>query len=211
MKKGFLITLEGNEGCGKSTQIQYLNRYLRKRGFRTYVTREPGGTRVSQAVRTILLDNKNKAMTPVCETMLYMAARAQLVEEVILPKLKSGTLVLCDRWLDATVAYQGYGSGVDRKWIHAIGRVATRGVSPKLTLLLDLPLTCGLRRAKSFKKADRMEEKALAYHRKVRAGYLRILKAEPRRVKRIAIRESDTIWVVSEKIKNEVDRVLGRT
>lgn len=209
-KKGILITLEGSEGCGKSTQIKLLRQYLKKEGYSVYLTREPGGTHIGNMVRHILLDPKNKEMTPECETLLYMASRAQLIEEVVRPKLAEGKIVLCDRWLDATLAYQGYGGGVNIEWIRALGRVATAGVSPKLTILMDLPVEVGLKRATSFKAADRMEQKKSLYHKKVHAGYIEIARREPRRIKQLKIRENDTIWVVHEKIKKIIHNVLSK-
>ncbi len=208
MGKGLLITLEGNEGAGKSTQIKLLQDYLKKKGVPVFLTREPGGTAIGDGIRQILLDNKNKSMTPTVETLLYMASRAQLVEEVILPQLKAGKMVLCDRWLDATVAYQGYGAGVDVKWIESLGQKATQGIQPILSLFLDLPLEIGLKRAKSHKPADRMEKKAFLFHQKVRKGYLAIAKKEPRRFKRLSILESDSIQVVHEKIIKALNNVL---
>ncbi len=199
--KGILITLEGNEGCGKSTQIRLLHGFLRKKGIPVYSTREPGGTRVGDAIRDVLLDPANKKMTPDCETLLYMAARAQLVTEVILPKLKAGFVVLCDRWLDATLAYQGYGAGVDVDWIKYLGKKATGGIEPSLTLFLDLPLLTGLRRAKSHKQADRMEKKDILFHKKVRRGYEAIAKKEPQRFRWIRISENESIGSVHEKVK----------
>ncbi len=208
MKKGILITLEGNEGCGKSTQIKLLYDYLKKKGKKVFLTREPGGTRVGDAIRTVLLDNKNKSLTPVSETLLYMASRAQLVREVIMPRLKKGEIILCDRWSDATVAYQGFGGDVDAKWIQSLADKATEGIKPRLSLFLDLPLEVGLRRAVSHKKADRMEKKNILYHQKVRQGYDWIARREPRRFRRVVISPMDTIEAVHEKIKKEVSRVL---
>jgi dTMP kinase len=156
-----------------------------------------------------LLDPANRGITPLVETLLYMASRAQLVEEVIKPKLRQGKIVLCDRWLDATVAYQGYGGGVDVRWIQALGEPVTQGVSPRLSIFLDLPLEAGLRRARSHKAADRMERKRLSYHQKVRRGYTAIAKAEPVRFRIVKIKESDPIRTVHEKILEAVRRVLG--
>ena len=207
-RKRILITLEGNEGSGKSTQIRLLHHYLKKKGYPVFLTREPGGTRISDGIRSILLDNRNKKMTAICETLLYMASRNQLVEEVIKPKLKKGIIVLCDRWLDATVAYQGYGAGVDVRWIRSLGKIVTGGVRPTRTLFMDLPLLCGLRRAKSYKDADRMERKALLFHKKVRKGYWRVAKEEARRFKWIRIKEKDSISQVHEKIKEALCDVL---
>ena len=210
MKKGILITLEGNEGSGKSTQIKLLYEYLKKRGKRVFLTREPGGTSVSDGIRAVLLDNKNKRMTALTETLLYMASRAQLVEEVIKPRLKRGEIVLCDRWLDATLAYQGYAGGVDKKWIEGLGNVATQGIRPGLTLFLNLPLQIGLRRAISHKKADRMERKNTRYHEKVRKGYLAIAKKEPRRFRLLPVGEKDPVRAVHEKIKIIVQNAISK-
>src|SRR3989338_7162458 len=208
MKKGMLITLEGNEGSGKSTQIRLLYRYLRSKGKKVFLTREPGGTRVGDQIRKVLLDNRNRKMSAVSETLLYMASRSELVKKVIGPKIKMGCIVLCDRWLDATIAYQGYGGGVNVRWIETLGKAATEGIRPILSLFLDLPLACGLRRAKQHKKADRMERKDLAFHKRVRQGYLRIAKKEPRRLKLIKIRENESVSLVHEKIKKAVSHVL---
>jgi len=210
IKKGVLITLEGNEGCGKSTQIKLLYEHLRKQHRRVFLTREPGGTSVSDGIRAVLLDNKNKKMTAITETLLYMASRAQLVEEVVKPRLKRGEIVLCDRWLDATIAYQGYGGGVDKKWIESLAKVATQGIKPDLTLFLDLPLQIGLQRALSHKKADRMENKNIRYHKRVRKGYFVIAKKEPRRFRVLRVGEKDSVQVVHKKIKAMVQHVLSK-
>ena len=208
MSRGLLITLEGGEGCGKSTQIRLLAAFLKKKGKSVFITREPGGTRVGDGIRKVLLDNKNKKMTGICETLLYMASRAQLVQEVIAPRLKKGQIVLCDRWMDATVAYQGYGAGIDVRWIRSIGDKATGGIRPRLSIFLDLPLKEGLRRATSHKKADRMEQKNLAFHKKVLEGYRAIARSDARRFKRVSIQISDSVPTVHDKIKKEILHVL---
>ena len=159
MKKGILITLEGNEGCGKSTQIRLIYDHLKKKRKNVFLTREPGGTKIGDAIRQVLLDPKNKGMSGISETLLYMASRAQIVKEVIQPRLLKGQIVLCDRWLDATVAYQGFGEGVNVQWIQKLGEEVTQGISPTLSLYLDLPVRVGLKRATSHKQADRMERK----------------------------------------------------
>ncbi|OIO38469.1 MAG: dTMP kinase [Candidatus Omnitrophica bacterium CG1_02_46_14] len=209
-RKGILITLEGNEGCGKSTQIKLLYDYLKKEGHSVYITREPGGTHIGNMVRRILLDPKNKEMTAVCETLLYMASRAQLIQEVVIPKLKEGKVVLCDRWLDATLAYQGYGGGVDLAWIRSLGSAVTQGVNPNVTIFMDLPVSVGLKRATSFKKADRMEQKKVLFHQKVHAGYVAIARHEKRRIKHLKIKKNDTIWIVHDKIKAIIKNVLSK-
>ena len=200
--------MEGGEGCGKSTQIHLLFNYLKKKRRKVFLTREPGGTKTGDAIRRVLLDKQTGRLSGTCETLLYMAARAALVEDVIAPKIREGYLVLCDRWLDATVAYQGYGEGVDLEWIRSIGEKVTQGIRPKLTLHLDLPVETGLSRAKKHKTADRMELKKIAFHKKVRRGYLEIARREPGRVKLLKLNAVDSIQSVHERIKELVDRVL---
>ncbi len=208
MKKGVFITLEGNEGCGKSTQIKLLCARLENERKKVFLTREPGGTRAGDEIRKILLDNRNTRLSGITETLLYMASRAQLVKEVIAPKLASKHIVLCDRWLDATVAYQGYGAGGDARWIAELGQKVTAGALPDLTIFIDLPLEVGLDRAMSHKKADRMELKPLSFHKKVRAGYLAIARREPRRFKRLTVRPEESQAHVHERVMELVNRVL---
>ena len=209
-RRGIFITLEGNEGCGKSTQIKLLFEHLQKEGRRVFSTREPGGTKLGDEIRALLLDPKHKQMSPVTETFLYMASRAQLVAEVISPRLKNGEIVICDRWLDATVAYQGYAGGLDIRWIRELGRAATRGVSPDLSLYLDLPVKAGLARAKKSHRADRIEQKPVSFHEKVRKGFLAIAKAEPKRFHRLPLSLQESPMEVHERIKLEVHRVLSK-
>src|SRR4030042_5389945 len=143
--KGKFITFEGSEGSGKSTQSKMLARFLEKKGYRVIFLREPGGTKISEKIRKILLDNKNDGMSQETEMLLYMAARAQLVRAVILPALQAGKIVICDRFLDSTIAYQGYGLGMDIKAIQYIGKITTAGLKPDLTIFLGLPIEKGLR------------------------------------------------------------------
>jgi dTMP kinase len=182
---GKFITFEGSEGSGKSTHAKLLKDYLSKKGFSIILLREPGGTVISEELRKIILDPKNKSMTDICEVLLYMAARAQLVKEVIKPALAKGKIIICDRFLDSTLAYQGFGGGVDLNLIKAIGKFSTLGIKPDLTFLLDIDTKEGLRRAGSNK--DRIEQKKLSYHKKVRQGYLRLCNSEPRRIKLIPV------------------------
>ena len=178
---GIFITFEGSEGSGKSTQIKKIQAYLKSQEREVLFVREPGGVKISEKIRRILLDPKNIQMGSECETLLYMAARAQLVEEVIAPALKAGKIVLSDRFLDSTVVYQGYGSGVDVAIIKKIGAYATQNIKPNLTLVFDIETKKGFARLDRAK--DRIEQRALAYHEKVRQGYLSIAQKEPRRVK----------------------------
>lgn len=186
--KGKLITFEGAEGSGKSTQASLLYGYLVSKKRRVMYLREPGGVRISEAIRRVLLDVQNKEMNDICETLLYMAARSQLVSEVIAPALKKGTIVLCDRFLDSTIVYQGFGCGVDIDFIKQIGRAVTRGITPDLTLLFDIEIEKGLSRKGKVK--DRIEERSLQYHSKVRRGYLELARQEPHRIKVIPVGKS---------------------
>ena len=180
---GVLITFEGVEGSGKTTQLLRLERWLRTRGHRVERTREPDGTRLGAAVRG-LFERPGLAPEPLVEVFLFMAARHQHVAEKIRPWLERGRVVLSDRYADATVAYQGYGRGVDADLIRELNVRATGGVLPDLTLLFDLDPAEGLRRI-GRRRLDRFEREKLAFHRHVRRGYLEILRAEPKRVRLI--------------------------
>lgn len=180
---GLFVTFEGGEGSGKSTQIESLARALRAAGLPVRTLREPGGTAVGEAVRAVLLDTAHDAMSDRAELLLYEAARAQLVEEVIRPALDAGEIVLCDRYADSTTAYQGHGRGLDLAEIERLNAIATGGLIPDRTLLLDIDPAVGLKRATGATGADRLEREALAFHERVRAGFLAIASAERQRVR----------------------------
>lgn len=203
LKRGIFITFEGFEGSGKSTQIKLLENYLKKHKYPVLVLREPGSTRVSEAIRIILLDKHNGFISHKTELLSYLAARAQLVEEKIVPALKKGVIVLCDRFQDATVAYQGYGLGLKKEFINQLGSFVTRGLSADLTVLLDIDVREGLRRA--GKNKDRIEQRSFAYHLRVRKGYLKIAQSSPRRVKVVKVKN---IQKTHEEIKRLVDKLL---
>ena len=181
------ITFEGIEGCGKTTQIRRLADKLTGMGIPVIVTREPGGCPIADTIRGILLDADNRDMKPETELLLYAAARAQHVQQVIRPALESGSTVLCDRFFDATVAYQGYGRRLDTKLIRQLNEVATGGLVPDLTVLLDCPVETGLGRAISRINAtdglreERFELESIEFHQRVRDGYLRLAADEPER------------------------------
>jgi dTMP kinase len=183
--RGRLITFEGSEGSGKSTQIELVRRYLEKKKRKVLFLREPGATRISEQIRRILLDVGSAGMSDECETLLYMAARAQLVREKIIPALRKGAVVLCDRFLDSTIAYQGYGNGVDIGWIKQLGRFATGGVTADLTLFFDIDAKKGLGRISRPK--DRIERRSVLYHNRVRAGYRALARQESKRIKLIKV------------------------
>lgn len=175
------ITLEGPEGSGKTTQVPLLADFLRGRGHRVLTTREPGGTPIGDQIRQVLFSLDNKAMHPRSEILLFQASRAQLVETVIRPALAEGQLVLCDRYADSTLAYQGYGHGVDLGALREIIHFATGGLQPDLTIFLDIEVEEGLRRRDRGGDWNRLDDYQLDFHRRVRAGYLELIAAEPDR------------------------------
>ncbi len=204
--KGKFITFEGSEGSGKSTQSKLLYQYLKRKGFKVVCLREPGGTKISEKIRKILLDSKNDSITPMSEMLLYMAARAQLVSEIIKPALKNGKIVVCDRFLDSTIAYQGYGLGLDIQLIKCIGEFVTSGIKPDLTIFLDLPLKKGLKHRQHSK--DRIEKRSLAYHSRVLKGYFKLAALEPKRIRIVKV-DKDKNKTQAE-IRKLVDRFLKR-
>jgi dTMP kinase len=177
------ITFEGPEGSGKTTQVHLLTQALVDAGWPVLATREPGGTRIGNAIRKLLLDVQHTEMSMRAETLLFNAARAQLVEQVIRPALAAGQIVLCDRYADSTVAYQGYGHGQDLDELRMLIRYATGGLAPHLTVYLDISPEDGLRRKRSAETPEwnRLDAKQLAFHRTVRDGYLQIAAEEPAR------------------------------
>jgi len=203
--RGKFITFEGSEGSGKSTQAKLCCSYLRSKKKSVLHIREPGGVKISEQIRRILLNVKNTKMSKECETLLYMAARAQLVKEIIAPALAKGKIVICDRFLDSTVAYQGYGCGVSVKAIKKIGRFATLGLKPHLTFVFDIKTKEGLSRTGRIK--DRIERRSLDYHNRVRRGYLNMARLEPRRIKIIKV--DGTKKEIRQIVQNHLKRSLG--
>ncbi|MBU0899674.1 dTMP kinase [bacterium] len=210
MKKGLLITLEGPEGCGKTTQSELLYNYLRSKSFSTIKTREPGGTKVGEDIRNILLNSDYKNIDFLCEFLLYNAARAQLLKEVIKSSLESGKIVICDRFLDATLAYQGYGRGIKKKVIFTLNKIVLGNLLPDLTLTFDLNPEEGLKRALKAKKNthDRLEQESFFFHQKVQQGYLKIAKVYPERVKLILADKS--IEEVHKVVCSYVDKLIEK-
>lgn len=203
------VTFEGPEGCGKTSQMNALASYLASMGYPVYATREPGGTRIGDLVRAILLDRTHAEMQPAAEVLLFSASRAQLVGQEIAPRLEKGSLVLCDRYADSTLAYQGYGLGLDISALRQITAFATAGLVPTLTFLLDLPVEVGLQRKQGDAGGEwnRLDAKALAYHTRVREGYLRLAADEPHRWRVVEARRA--FDVVQADIRSEVQRRLG--
>jgi dTMP kinase len=175
------ITLEGPEGSGKTSHLPYLVEYLREKGYTVFPTREPGGTSIGEQIREVIHDLKNVEMHPRTETLLYQAARAQIVEEVFKPRLKAGEIVISDRYYDSTIAYQGYGHQQDLEQVRALVKYATGGLVPDLTVLLDVDVEEGLRRKKKDNEWNRLDAYTVEFHQRVRRGYHEMVKAEPNR------------------------------
>lgn len=204
MSKGLFITFEGGDGSGKSTQIEKLKDYLEDKGFRVILTREPGGTKISEDIREIILDSRNTEMSDMTETLLYAAARAQLVEQVIRPAVERGNMVICDRFVDSSMAYQAYGRGLgDIVW--DINKNAVGDCMPDLTILLRLDPEAGMGRI-SGRKQDRIELSSSDFHRRVYEGYLALEKRFPDRIK--GIDASRGIEEISEEIINIVQDLI---
>lgn len=205
--KGLFITFEGIDGCGKTTQAERLAAYLSSQGRQVVLTREPGGTEVSEKIRTILLDRANHHMAWLTEMFLYMASRAQLTEEVIRPALKEGKVVISDRFMDATLAYQGYGRGLDIGLIRKWNAIATSNLAPDVTILLDLASeVCRERMVAMHKTADRLEGAESDFHLKVREGYLAMAGQEPGRFRKID--GTKPVDEIEQEIRKIVDTLL---
>lgn len=202
--RGFFITFEGIEGSGKSTQIEILARHLTRHGYKVVMTREPGGTAFGEQIRGVLLNVKNRRLDPRAELFLYLASRTQHLEEVVLPALKKGKIVLCDRFSDATVAYQGFGRQLDLKLVRKAVDYAAKGVSPDLTLLLDLDVRQGLARVRFRGGRNRLDREQRKFHQRVRVGYLRLARMEPRRIKIVDASRSP------QDVSKDLQTIVGR-
>ncbi len=202
MNKGLFITFEGIDGCGKTTQLKLLKEYLENKGFNVLVTREPGAKGLGEKLREILL-NYDGEVSSNCESFLFLADRAQHIDTIIKPAIDNGTIVLCDRHTDSTVAYQGYGRELNLKQIHYLNNIATNNIKPDLTFILDIDVETSIERI--GKNRDRMESAGIEFFNKVRNGYIEISKQEPNRVKLIYGKESiETIHNQIIELINEV-------
>jgi dTMP kinase len=218
-----LISFEGGDGSGKTTQLRLLERYLASQGRACVSTREPGGTALGNVVRRVLLEAGTEEISSPAELFLYLADRAQHIHEVIRPAFARGALVLCDRFTDSTLAYQGYGRGIDLQMLRSLNEVASGGITPELSFLLDCPVEVGLSRARerssvnrSYSKRadiegarieDRFEREKLAFHKRVRAGFLELARAEPERI--YLLDATRSIQDVHQEIRKIVDRKLA--
>lgn len=206
---GLLITFEGIDFCGKTTQVSLLQEHLAAKGEETVVVREPGGTEISEKIRGVLLDRENLPMAPAAEMLLYQASRAQLTGEVILPALEKGKIVLCDRYYDSTTAYQGYGRGLDLDLVNKVNELATSGTRPHLTFLLDVSPEEVFTRIENLDLfGDRMEDHQFSFFRRVREGYLKMAKEELDRFRVIPGRKSKE--KIAGLIAKEVDKLLEK-
>ena len=202
MREGLFITFEGADGCGKTTQIELLDKYLREKGRETLLTREPGAKGLGIKLREILL-NYDGEVSPQCESFLFLADRAQHVDCIIKPAIKEGKIVLCDRHTDSTVAYQGYGRGLDINEINMLNNIATGGLKPDLTIVLDVDIETSMQRVGKTK--DRMESAGIEFFKRVRQGFMEISKKEPNRVK--VINSSDTIENIHKQVVELVEKL----
>ncbi len=208
LKKGLFITFEGPEGCGKSTQSKLLTEFLEEEGYHVLHTYEPGGTYIGKKIREILLDPGNKGMADFSELFLFEAARAQIVDEIIKPALKKKFIVISDRFNDATHVYQSLAGKISLDLIKKIEKSYLKGFKPDLTILLDIDAEEGLKRSRIKGEHDRMERKGLDFHKKVRAGYLKLQKLNPKRIKLVKVMEkmSDTQDHIQRIVENVIQR-----
>lgn len=201
MMQGLFITFEGPDGCGKTTQMKLLAEYLEKKGEEVVLTREPGGKGLGEKVREILL-NYDGEVSDRCESFLFLADRAQNIDIIVNPAVKAGKIVLCDRHIDSTVAYQGYGRGLDIERINMLNNLATNGKKPDLTFVFDVDVDTSMKRV--GKEKDRMESAGIDFHNRVRQGYLELAKQEPNRIKVIDATKS------IEEIHDEIINILNK-
>ncbi len=206
-RRGCFITFEGVEGCGKSTQLARAETYIREKGLQVDVTREPGGTRIGEAIRAMLLNPEHTEMSHVAELMLYAAARAQHVDERIAPALRQGHVVLCDRFVDSTTAYQGGARGQDVELLASLQGFATRGCMPDRTLLFDIDARAALARVQGRRPLDRIEREPLAFHERVREAYLALAQHEPERV--VIINAAQDEAAVFSEVRAVIEETLA--
>lgn len=208
MRRGLFITVEGTDGAGKTTQIGRMKEYLTAKGYDVILTREPGGTGISEKIREIILDPTNTCMSSVAEMLLYASARAQLVSEVIRPAVESGKNVICDRFVDSSYVYQGFGRGIDLDAIVHVNQIAIDGLTPDITFFLNLDPETALERRKASTGADRIEQEEMDFHRRVYEGYRRLAERYPDRIKTIECDRS--IEDIAADIRKWLDRLLER-
>jgi dTMP kinase len=205
VKRPLFITFEGVEGCGKSTHAKLLAEYLEAKGHKCLLTREPGGTKLGEAVRNVLLGSKDLHISDISELFLFEACRSQIVKDIIHPALNENKTVICDRFSDATFAYQGFGGNVGLDIIETLDKIATGSLAPDVTILLDIDTVEGLKRAKK-KGVDRMEAKDIEYHKRVRAGYIQLANRYPDRIRLVKV--ADRIEDTRDAVRKEIDDAI---
>lgn len=201
------ITFEGPEGSGKSSQLPLLAEFLRARGHDVICTREPGGTKIGDQIREVLVRMDNVELHPRTEILLFLSARAQLVEELVLPSLADGKIVICDRYGDSTLAYQGYGHGLDLEKLRMMLQFATNGLKPDLTILLDVDVMVGLKRKKAKDEWNRLDAYEISFHERVREGYHQLAAQDPKRWR--IVDASQSAELVQENIRQIVIDAMG--
>lgn len=204
---GVFLTMEGPDGAGKSTQIELLRDYLSRKGYDIIVCREPGGTKISEAIRQVILNKDFTEMSHMTELLLYTAARAQLMEEVIRPVLKEGKVVICDRFVESSAVYQGIARGMGIELVYEINQYAIGDTLPDLTIMIDLDAKTGISRKKEQAELDRMEREALDFHEKVVKGYREIAALHPERIYKVDGHQ--TIEEIHKKIAAAVDKIIS--
>ena len=204
---GVFLTMEGPDGAGKSTQIELLRDYLSRKGYDIIVCREPGGTKISEAIRQVILNKDFTEMSHMTELLLYTAARAQLMEEVIRPALKEGKVVICDRFVESSAVYQGIARGMGIELVYEINQYAIGDTLPDLTIMIDLDAKTGISRKKEQTELDRMEREALDFHEKVVKGYREIAALHPERIYKVDGHQ--TIEEIHKKIAAAVDKIIS--
>ena len=208
MSQGIFITMEGPDGSGKSTQIALLKEYLEKEGYDVLITREPGGTAISEAIREVILNKDFREMSPVTEMLLYASARAQLIHEVVGPALEKGQAVISDRFVDSSLVYQGIARGLGVEKVYEVNLNAIGKYMPDVTFLLDLPAEVGIARKKGQKDLDRMELESLEFHKSVAQGYRDMAKRFPERIK--SVDATRPVEEISDLIIREVSDILKK-
>lgn len=205
MRNGYFVTVEGLDGCGKTTQLNLIKEYFINKGYEVIVVREPGGTQIGEQVRNILLDNKNKEMCEITEVLLYAASRAQIIQEVIKPDLQKGKVVLCDRFVDSSFVYQGKARGVGLNVIEKINELAIDNIYPDVTYYFNITPETSIKR-REFKIADRIEQEDIEFHRKVHDGYIEISEKYKNRI--IKIDADVDIETVFLEVKKHLDLLI---
>jgi dTMP kinase len=202
--EGIFITIEGPDGSGKTTQIELLREYLEKKGYDSVVTREPGGTVISEAIREIILNPEYKEMSYMTELLLYAAARAQLVNQIIRPALIEGKAVICDRFVESSAVYQGIGRGLGVSTVYEVNNYALGEVKPKLTIFMDLDAEDGIKRKKNQTELDRMEQEDIEFHKRVVEGYRKLAELYPERI--VPIDATLSVEDIHSRIVSEVEK-----